>query len=285
MPRKTPATEHPRSMASTHVADAPDRQFATNLARGLDVLRAFGPGDRLLGNRDIAQRTGLPRPTVSRLTYTLTLLGYLVRIERLQKYRLGSGVLMLGYPLLASLPIRQIARPHMEDLARATGGSVNLGMLGRLEVVYIDTLRLDQGNVLQPDIGSARPLLRTAIGRALLLSVDARERSAILNRLRVADAKAFAADRPLLDPDAGRFARQGLCFSEGELNPAIRSVAAPLRVGDLGLPLAINCTHSRWSARAGGFEERVGPRLLQTVARIERSYGVMFPSERHIDDS
>ena len=77
-----------------------------------------------------------------------------------------------------------------------------------------------------------------------------------------------------------------VCFSDGDLEPAVRSVAAPLRVGDLGLPLAINCTHSRWSARGGRFEERVGPKLLQSVARIERSYGVMFPSEeRRFDDS
>src|SRR3546814_11280775 len=47
-----------------------DRQFAMNLARGLEVLRAFSASAPLLGNREIADRTGLPKPTVSRLTYT-----------------------------------------------------------------------------------------------------------------------------------------------------------------------------------------------------------------------
>ena len=60
-----------------------DRKFVTALARGLEVLRVFTPTEGLLGNGEIAERTGLPKPTVSRLTYTLTKLGYLSHVERL----------------------------------------------------------------------------------------------------------------------------------------------------------------------------------------------------------
>ena len=66
--RKTP-NEKPRA--------AKDRQFVTALARGLDILRAFTPRHPVLGNNEIAQRAHLPKPTVTRLTYTLTQLGYL----------------------------------------------------------------------------------------------------------------------------------------------------------------------------------------------------------------
>ena len=54
-----------------------DRKFVEALSRGLDVLRAFSQGSVILGNQDIARITGLPKPTVSRMTYTLTKLGYL----------------------------------------------------------------------------------------------------------------------------------------------------------------------------------------------------------------
>ncbi|HYM36238.1 MAG TPA: helix-turn-helix domain-containing protein, partial [Steroidobacteraceae bacterium] len=47
-----------------------DRQFVAALARGLAILRCFRLGDRYLGNQEIAKRAGLPKPTVSRLTYT-----------------------------------------------------------------------------------------------------------------------------------------------------------------------------------------------------------------------
>jgi hypothetical protein len=72
-----------------------DRQFVTALARGLDILRAFHAGEGMLGNQEIAHRTGLPKPTVARLTHTLTELGYLNYIRRFRKYELGASVLAL----------------------------------------------------------------------------------------------------------------------------------------------------------------------------------------------
>ena len=69
---------------------AKDRQFVTALARGLDILRAFHAGEGMLGNQEIAHRTGLPKPTVARLTHTLTELGYLNYIRRFRKYELGQ---------------------------------------------------------------------------------------------------------------------------------------------------------------------------------------------------
>src|SRR5258706_805971 len=105
-----------------------DRQFATTLARGLEVLRCFIPTEPMLGNKEISVRTGLPKPTVSRLTYTLTKLGYLRHNMRLGKYQLGSAVLSIGYPLLASENGREVARPLMKEIAQHFNGSLPLGL-------------------------------------------------------------------------------------------------------------------------------------------------------------
>src|SRR2546421_3619588 len=100
-----------------------DRQFATTLARGLEVLRCFTPLEPLLGNKEISVRTGLPKPTVSRLTYTLTKLGYLRHNMRLGKYQLGSAVLSIGLPPSSPMNIRQAARPLMKELPGYCNGS------------------------------------------------------------------------------------------------------------------------------------------------------------------
>lgn len=251
---------------------ATDRQFATNLARGLDVLRAFTPSDPLLGNREIADRTGLPKATVSRLTYTLTALGYLTRLDKLQKYRLGSGVLSLGYPLLASLQVRQVARPYMEQIARDSGCTVNLGMRDRLSVVYVDTTRADAGNLYQPDIGSTRPLLSTSMGRALLLGAPTAERTAILNRLKVEDPARFALDHPLFEADAKQFRARGFCHSMGDWRREVHAVAVPIRQRDE--VVALNCTLSAYRLRKGFLEKEVAPRLLEAALRIEQASGL-----------
>lgn len=262
-----------------------DRQFAINLSRGLDVLRAFTPTDQLLGNRELCERTSLPKATVSRLTYTLEKLGYLQRVARLQKYRLAPGVLMLGYPMLAAMDSRHLARPHMEKLAASTKWTVNLGMLGRLEVIYVDSLRLDRGNFLKPDIGSSRPLLTTAIGRALLLASPVAERKAVLNRLMVADPAQFRKDIHHFYRDQEFFERHGYCLSRGDLQSDVDAAAVALRVGSHDDPvIALNCTLSGSKLSQAEISRTVIPHLLRAKRNIERDGGTSFPKQRGQSD-
>jgi len=96
-----------------------DRKFVTALARGLEELRAFTLSDGLLGNGEIAERTGLLKPTVTRLTYTLTRLGHLAYFGRLEKYQLALSTLAISHATLANMRIRQVARPCMQGIAGA----------------------------------------------------------------------------------------------------------------------------------------------------------------------
>ncbi|WP_233271547.1 IclR family transcriptional regulator [Paraburkholderia acidiphila] len=255
-------------------AESTDRQFAINLARGLQVLRAFTPAEPMLGNRELADRTGLPKATISRLTYTLTLLGYLNRSEKYQRYRLGAGVLTLGYPMLAAMQIRQIARPYMEKLARETRCSVNLGMRDRLSVVYVDSCRPGRDNRAQPDIGSTRPLLATSIGRALLIAESAKERQAVLNRLRLDDPERYAADLPQWDADQAAFASRGYTLSRGDWIRDIHAIAVPVRQPPDDERIALNCTIVSRRLADDWIERTVAPLLLEAALRIERACGV-----------
>ena len=254
-----------------------DRQFAINLSRGLDVLRAFTPTDQLLGNRELCEKTSLPKATVSRLTYTLEKLGYLARVERLQKYRLAPGVLMLGYPMLAGMDIRNLASPHMEILATKTRWTVNLGMLGRLEVIYVDALRLDRGNFLKPDIGSSRPLLTTSIGRALIFASGDLEQKSILNRLKVANPTQHRRDIQIFHRDQEFYEKNGYCLSRGDWESDVYAVAVPLRVGSNDDPLvALNCTMSGSKPTQLEISKKVLPFLLEAKRNIERDGGTAY---------
>ena len=177
----------PNGNPSAHSGDDPtDRQFARTLANGIDLLLAYRPGETLLGNRDFVQRTGLSKSTVARLTHTLSVLGYLRHEAEQGKYRLGAPVLAPGYPLLASMQIRQVARPLMKALADEVGGAVSLGIRDRTQMIYVETARSTDNLVVPPDIGAALPMLTTAIGRAWLCRVPADLRDPVLNRLRLA---------------------------------------------------------------------------------------------------
>lgn len=271
----------PRTVTAIHLPGlvdphdlSADRQFSMNLARGMEVLRAFSAATPILGNREIADRTGLPKPTVSRLTYTLVLLGYLSRDTVLQKFRLGPGVLSLGHPLLASMHVRQLAKPVMEALARQTGCTVNLGMRDRANVIYVDSVRADASNQHLPDIGSSRPLLQASIGRALILACPMPERSAILNYLKVQDREVFLQFRPSWEADQKLFAEEGYCHSRGDWQKDIHAVAVPLRQPHGEAPLAMNCTLAAYRVQKDKLAREVVPLLKDAARQLESAQGL-----------
>ena len=146
----------------------------------------------LLGNGEIAERTGLPKPTVSRLTYTLTKLGYLAHVERLAKYQLAPAALALGYTALANIRIRQLARTHMQELADYAGAVVALGTRDRLDLIYLELARSKHGAMLRLMQGSRLPITTTAMGRALIAGMPDEERDWLLGYIKRAGRQELA---------------------------------------------------------------------------------------------
>ena len=105
-----------------------------------------------LSNAELAEHTGLSRPTVSRLTYTLAQLGYLKRDAK-GRFVLGLGVLATAYPLLSAIKVRQTARPLMRDFAAYAGGTVSIAMPFGLDFIYVETLRTTDAVPHLPDVG------------------------------------------------------------------------------------------------------------------------------------
>ena len=161
----------------------------TALARGLEVLACFRHGDRMLGNQELSRRCGLAKSTVSRLTHTLTQLGYLVYVEDSAKYSLGTATLSLGSAMLSRLDIRKLAHPLMQELAEFGQCMVSLGSRDRLSMIYIDAVRGSAAVTLSLDIGARIQIATSAMGRAYLTAVPESERNDIMERVReLADA-------------------------------------------------------------------------------------------------
>ena len=220
--------------------DQADPSFATTLAHGLDVLAAFRNRSGSLSNADLALHTGLSRPTVSRLTYTLAQLGYLKRDAK-GRFQLGLGILAAAYPVLSALKVRQLARPLMRDFAAYTGGTVSIAMPFGLDFIYVETLRTTDAVTHLPDVGFASSLAPTAVGRALLSLFTKEELDAY-----VADVKAerpeeadYVQARTL--PDVELCKERGFAISLGEWRREIFGVAAPLYRTASGDCLSVNC--------------------------------------------
>ena len=248
-----------------------DRQMVRALARGLEVLRCFKPGDRFLGNQEIAVRTGLPKPTISRLTHTLTNLGYLHYSDKFGKYYLGSAVLSLGYSMLANLDIRQIARPAMHDLAEYAQASVALGVQDRLNMIYIEAYRSSSTVTLTLDVGSQLPIATTSMGRALLCALPERERESLMEKMRIRDEVRWPKTKAGIEQALKDYEEKGFCFSLGDWKKDVHGVAAPLIPSDGSRILVFSCAGAAFQLRRHMLEDDIGPRLLNLVTNIKEA--------------
>ncbi|WP_250461930.1 IclR family transcriptional regulator [Microbulbifer litoralis] len=248
--------------------EATDRKFIEALARGLDVLRAFQPGDGFLGNQEIARRTGVPKSSVSRLTYTLTKLGYLSYSERLEKYQLGSGVLALGYAFVSNLAIRQVARPMMQELANSSGTSVGLADRDRLEMIYVEYCAPEKVTTFRHEIGNRVPLSTSAMGRAYLAVLPEDERRYFESYIERKAGDKWPEVRAGIDAAVESFGERGFCTSFGEWDRDLNGVAVPLRLGE-GQVFAFNAGGPAYRLEPEFLEREVAPRLKNMVRNIE----------------
>lgn len=207
-----------------------DRKFVEALARGLDILRAFNPGDGYLGNQEIAQRTGLAKSSISRLTYTLTRLGYLTYSKRLEKYQLGAGVLALGYAFVSNLAIRQVAKPLMKELSIETGTSIGLADRDRLDMIYIDHCAPKDIVTFKKEIGDRIPMATTAAGRAYLVALSEEERDFFLRHFKDKLGDKFNAVKAGVDQAVQSYKEFGYCYSWGDWEPDTNAIAVPLKL-------------------------------------------------------
>lgn len=253
-----------------------DRQFVTALHRGLDILRAFTPQDRGgLGNRELADRTGLPNSTVSRLTYTLLKLGYLAYDEGTGRYRMGVPVLSLGYACLGGLKVRETAQPLMQELADACGDGVLVALGGRDDhsMTYIACARAARGMIsLQLNVGSRISLARSAMGRAYIAGTSAVERAQIMEMIR---ERSKPEDWPRIqdeiDDAAAQIRTRGFYANMGRWQSDVNAVAVPYRSPQGDAPmLAFNLGGPAYILPREKIENELGPRLAEMVQKVGR---------------
>ena len=260
---------------------ATDRSFVVALSRGLDVLRAFQPNDGLLGNQEIAARTRLPKPTISRLTYTLTKLGYLTPVPRFEKYQLAPAAMALGYAALANLGVRHLSEPYREELMRQTGGAVAVGGRDRHSMIYFGQSRNGLTLGVQLDVGSRIPIATTAMGRAFIWALPADERAILLRELREHYGSRWPKIRDGIERSGEMVARHGFAMSAGEWQDDVHAVGVALKLNDGTGPYAFNCGAPAFRFTEDRLISDIGPRLVAMVRNIETALGgIVAPAKK-----
>jgi DNA-binding IclR family transcriptional regulator len=136
--------------------------------RSLRVLEELASAGGELGTNELARRTGVNASSVSRLLATLSARGYVEHVEETGRYRLGLRLLQLGNVVLAGLDLRDLARPHLEELVEETGETATLSVPGERDAVTVDFVQ--SGSSVQSVARLGRPSVAhaTAAGKVML---------------------------------------------------------------------------------------------------------------------
>jgi IclR family pca regulon transcriptional regulator len=246
--------------------EGPD--FVTALARGLTVIRAFGPERPHMTLADIAKRVSLPRATVRRSLITLETLGYVESDGR--NFALSPKVLALGNSYLASSPFPRTIQPMLERLAESTGESCWAAILDDEEVLLVAGAKSNRMLSAGLRVGSRLPAYCSAFGRVLLSSYSDAELELYLSSIVLRKHTS----RTNTDIASARKAiiearEHGYAIADGEVELGLCSLAVPIRDIRGKIVAAVNTTAPSSRVRSSEMVERFVPLLRRVAEEVQ----------------
>lgn len=236
-----------------------------SLERGIEILRAFRPGSDLLGNGEIAERTGLSRATVSRLTQTLAGTGILEHDRRARAYRLGAPVLCFAHAMRSCYPILQAASPLMRTVAEKLHINVGLATADRDEMVYLESVRYNRKVSLRSVVAGQRvPIELTSLGRAYLSALPEPQRAAILAMIKSRKGSCWERLEAEIECSMESVSTHGFCAVSWQ--PEVIAVAVPVVIEDH--PVYVLNMSVTSQERIDVIARELAPPLLDLKARV-----------------
>jgi IclR family transcriptional regulator, acetate operon repressor len=224
---------------------------------------------------DLAAATGLARSTTSRLLVALERNG-LVRRDAAGRFRPGEVFVRFAWQGGAEAGLIEVARPYLDQLGEATGETVNLGVerdgmveqIAQVDSVYV----IGATNWL----GRPVPLHCAALGKVLLAFGAAQLPPGRLERRTPATITGRAA----LARDLAAVRRHGYAVTDGELEPGLVAVAAPV-YRDGGAVVAALSVSGPATRLAPARVSRVAARCMADAAALSAVLGHRPPSAAH----
>ena len=150
---------------------------APSVKKAFQILSSISEADKGLGISEMAKSLGISKGTVHGITSALEEIGVLMRNPFTKKFSLGYAIVEFGRKGLLRIPIREVARRHMEELVDETGETVFLGILRDHHIFILDVVESNKELKITSPRGTMIPLTAGAAGKVFLAYMD--EKSAL----------------------------------------------------------------------------------------------------------
>lgn len=232
------------------------------------------------GVSEAAEAIGIPRSSTHALMTSLVETGLLASPGR-GRYRLGWRIVELYETMRAGIDLRAAASPVLVKLNEDTGETVNLGVLDRGEILYLDKIAgRQQVSVHGLRVGSRLEPHCSALGKALLAYTNPIEVDHIL---KAAPLKRYT-ERTITDPAAlvrqlDEIRKAGVAFEEHEVVQDVACVACPIKdpYGATIAAVSLTAPAHRLQARRVELTKAVRAAAAEISRRIEQTQGTAVP--------
>ena len=236
-----------------------------SLERGIDILRAFRPGSALLGNGEIAERTGLSKSTVSRLTQTLVAAGLLQLEPGTRVYRLAPLVLSLAHAMRTGSRVLTVAAPLMRATAEKHKINVGLAAPDQDEMVYLESIRYNRRPSLRTVVSGQRvPIELTSLGRAYLSCAPDSQKLKLLEHFKKLRNKQWPKLKAEIETADAQVKKFGFCIASWQ--PEVIALATPIEVGNQIYALNISVSSDEDATKLAN---ELAPVLMELRTKVE----------------
>jgi DNA-binding IclR family transcriptional regulator len=246
-----------------------NREGVQVISRAASILRMLSTRTRGASLGDIAKAVGLPRSTVQRIVEALNAEGLLVSTTTSSSIRLGPGLLPLA--AAAKFEIADLARPFLEELATATGETVDLAILDNDRAMFIDQVQGTHRLRAVSGVGVSFPLHASANGKAMLARLADPLVAKLRNRMKLTpNTPHTITSWKRLDQELAAIRETGLAYDREENSLGISAIG--IAIGGDGMDLAA-ITIPVPTQRFAGMEKQLAGLLQDARVRLERRLG------------
>ena len=235
------------------------------LEKCVRILTLFTDETPILPVGEVAEILELPRSTAYRYVAALKAHGLVEESPDKRGYRLGPRILELA-ATMSRKPLRDLALPYMERVARETGETVILCALRGHVGVCLEKVDGHHALRVAHELGDTYPLHAGSTGKAILAFLEPEVQDAIIADVGLQRFTATTiTDEARLKVDLAKVRQLNFAESEGEAIEETHGIAVPIFAPSGGILASIGISAPTYRARG---EDRV--RLIKILSDAGR---------------
>lgn len=205
-----------------------ERYVIPSVVHACEVLKLLSQNNQGITMQDINEQMDLPRTTLFRLLRTLSAEKMVDKRDR--KYFCGTSLMQMGFSMIHSNRMHQIAIPHVQRLALKTGYTAHLAVPHNGSVLIVEVYDSPNSLMVSKRPGVQAQMHCTATGKVFLAHLYYDNLALLMNEHPMEKRTKYTiTDLDTLRKELERVEALGYAVDELEYNIDVRCLAVPVR--------------------------------------------------------